>query len=298
MTEYIRPEPADYDSFPESQISACGMETIQADMKKTAVRLKHMVRYCTMDGMDLHMNIHIPERQGKLPLAVFIPGSAWRAQRIDDTTPAMSLFARRGFITAQIQYRPSDVAPFPAQIRDTRTALRFLAGHAEEYGIDTDRIFIWGDSSGGHTALMTAYTAGDPCFENEEGSDPVIRAVVDYYGPTDITRMNCEPSTMDHISPDSPEGMLIGGKTVTGSEEALRTVVMEKVSRSSPPTLIIHGTKDRLVPFGQSVMLFERLKEKEVPVRFICLKGADHGSDCFFDDPVYDIVEEFVKRYL
>ena len=82
MTEYIRPEPADYDSFPESQISVCGMETIQADMKKTAVRLKHMVRYCTMDGMDLHMNIHIPERQGKLPLAVFIPGSAWRAQRI------------------------------------------------------------------------------------------------------------------------------------------------------------------------------------------------------------------------
>jgi dipeptidyl aminopeptidase/acylaminoacyl peptidase len=113
--------------------------------------------------------------------------------------------------------------------------------------------------------------------------------------------MNEEPSTMDHIGPDSPEGMLIGGLNVLeNAKKVAMTVPMHHLSenRAIPPILIIHGSKDRLVPFGQSVMLFEALKKMGKEAEFFQLKGADHGGYPFWADNVLNIVEDFIRRYL
>ena len=52
--------------------------------------------------------------------------------------------ARRGFVIALVEYRPSDIAPFPAQICDAKTALRFLLRHHEEYSFDPGNVFVVG----------------------------------------------------------------------------------------------------------------------------------------------------------
>jgi dipeptidyl aminopeptidase/acylaminoacyl peptidase len=113
--------------------------------------------------------------------------------------------------------------------------------------------------------------------------------------------MNDEPSTMDHLGPDSPEGMLIGRLDLREHPEKVQpTVPMNYISGEAdiPPFLIIHGSKDRIVPFGQSVMLYEALKRAGKTAEFYQLKGADHAGPAFWTEQVLDLVEGFVRAYL
>ena len=94
----------------------------------------------------------------------------------------MADLARRGFVTAILQYRESDLAAFPAQIQDAKTGVRFLRKHAEEYHIDVDNIFIMGDSSGGHTAVLAGITAGQDILDTEDYNEfsCEVKAIVDF----------------------------------------------------------------------------------------------------------------------
>ena len=139
----------------------------------------------------------------------------------------MSRFANKGYVVAVVEYRPSTVAPFPAQIEDTKTAIRFLMKNASTYGIDPEEIVLWGDSSGGHTAAMTGVTLNDPNLSDEPPTDEPIRlkAIVDFYGPIDVSKMNLEPSTQDHRNAESPDEMLIGGLNVLENPDKVKPAV-------------------------------------------------------------------------
>ncbi len=114
-----------------------------------------------------------------------------------------------------VEYRPSEIAPFPAQIHDAKAAVRFMRMNVEKYNIDSQRIALWGDSSGGHTVVMAGITADcqlDTELYREFSSK--VKCIIDWYGPTDISKMNYVPSSQNHTEPDSPEGYLIGRKNV------------------------------------------------------------------------------------
>jgi dipeptidyl aminopeptidase/acylaminoacyl peptidase len=118
---------------------------------------------------------------------------------------------------------------------------------------------------------MTGVTLGDPQLSDESPTDePIqVKAVVDFYGPIDISKMNLEPSTQDHRDPTSPEGMLIGGVHVLENPDKVKPTVPITYldnTKEIPPFLIIHGNKDRLVPFGQSVLLYKALEQNDKSV--------------------------------
>jgi acetyl esterase/lipase len=245
-------------------------------------------------GVPLHftsLNPKQPEGEHRrFPLVVYVQGSAWFKQDIGYEIPQLSRFARQGYVVAVVEYRPSTVAPFPAQVTDTKSAIRFLIKNATTYRIDPDRIVLWGDSPGGHTAAMTGVTLDDPNLSEESPVDEPIRlqAVIDFYGPIDVSKMNLEPATQDHRDAKSPEGMLIGGLSVLENPDKVKatipTTYLDK-TKEIPPFLIIHGNKDRLVPFGQSVLLYETLKRTKNPC-MPKLDGADHGGSPFWTDDV------------
>lgn len=300
----IPAKPCSYERFPESEAFAAGMTVLPADFSARSCHIHRGVPYAVKER-TLHLEIIEPEqsREGEsFPLLIYVQGSAWGEQQIGQELPQLCRFAARGYVIAVVQYRPSAQAPFPAQIRDTKDAARYLIANASAYHADAGRMAVWGDSSGGHTALMSAFTWGLPAFDEKAGSPPLkFRAVVDFYGPTDISRMNEEPSTQDHIGADSPEGMLIGGANVLAHpEKAELTVPMRYVQkeRELPPVLIVHGSRDRLVPFGQSVMLYECLKKAGKAVEAYQLKGADHGGAPFWSEKVLDLVDGFLQRHL
>lgn len=296
-----------FEDFPASGLAPEGMKVIEADRSFRYAMPKLHIKYAEKDGMPLHLQIILPPMRleeamgvGKTyPLVVFIQGSGWMPQNLGQTMHGLCEFAARGYVVAIVEYRPSTVAPFPAQVKDAKTAIRFLQDNAETYHIDKENIFVWGDSSGGHTCVMVAATMEQE-YNDEEGKLDV-KAFVDYYGPTDITRMNDQPCTQDHMSAESLEGRLIGGRPVDQSPEWTDAVnPMNHISkeREMKPLLIIHGDKDRLVPFQQSVLLYEKLRETHKTVEFYKLKGADHGGDAFLKEPVLDVVEQFLKKYM
>ena len=303
----VEPKPSNGETFPESTASAPGILTIKADPSDLECKLHANVLYATKSGIPLHLHIIEPkQREGEkrlFPLIVYVQGSAWFKQDLGYEIPQLSRFARKGYVIAVVEYRPSPVAPFPAQLKDAKTAIRFLIRNATSYSIDSDTIALWGDSSGGHTAVMTAVTLGDPQLSDESPNDePIqVKAVVDFYGPIDISKMNLEPSTQDHRDPTSPEGMLIGGVHVLENPDKVKPTVpityLDK-TKEIPPFLIIHGNKDRLVPFGQSVLLYEALKQNDKSVVMYKLDGADHGGSAFWTDDILKLVDDFLREQL
>mgnify|MGYP003827076491 FL=1 len=302
----IEPRQMSYEEFPESTADTDGMRELITGRDDRYLVYRENIVYVQRDGMDLHLQLIIPafvdDRKEKFPCIAYVQGSAWKKQNVYWSLPQLVKFAQRGYVVASIEYRSSGVAPFPAQVQDVKTALRFLRKNAREYGIDPWNFYLWGDSSGGHTALMAGITYGMPELDTDDYGEASLKinAVIDYYGPADIAKMNDALSTMDHTAPDSPEGLLIGGRNVLENrEEAQKASPIPYITddRAAPPVLILHGDKDRIVPFEQSLLLFDALKAHRKKAMFYKLRGADHGGPQFWTDQVLDIVERFIKTY-
>lgn len=303
--ETIQPQKLSYNEFPKSQKTSEGMKIIKAVEEIRSVRFQNVV-YSIKDDIPLHLYILTPAPKThedileKSPLIIYVQGSGWRKQNLGLEIGQLVRMAKRGYVVAIVEYRPSAVALFPAQIKDSKTAIRYMIKNHEKYNIDIDKIVVWGDSSGGHTATMVGATLNDTEYNDEE-SNLDIKAIIDFYGPTDISKMCTELSIQDHISPDSPEGEIIGRVNVLENLDRVHpTVVMNHISKDKnlPPFLIVHGNKDRLVPFGQSVLLYEKLKSENKEVEFYQLDGADHGGAPFWQKEVLDIVDNFIKKSL
>lgn len=258
------------------------------------------VPYADKDGRSLRLQViwppivdwFVPQR---FPTVVFVQGSGWREQMLGQWLLPLAEFARRGYVVAIVEHRPSTEAPFPAQVKDLRTAVRFLRDNSEQYRADPDQMVLWGDSSGGHTVVLAVLTDGDPAFTDEADAAPLgVRAVVNYYGPSDISRMADDPAC----------SLLLGGADVRTSPELVApTIAMNHVRPASaaatlPPVLTLHGDQDEVVPLEQGLLLHEALDQAGHPVRTYVLKGAGHGTGAFWTRETLDVVDGFLRDSL
>lgn len=222
------------------------------------------------------------EKAGKRPLIVWIHGGGWK-QGSKDRCRA-SGWVNEGYVVASINYRLSSHAVFPAQIHDCKAAIRWLRANADKYGIDEQRIGVWGSSAGGHLVALLG-TSGD--VKNLEGDIGVtdqssrVQAVCDWFGPTDLLLMNAqstEGSRVDHDSEKSPESLLLGATLQTVPEKARVAAPLTYVTDDDPPFMIVHGDNDMLVPWQQSQMLYDSLKKQNCDVTLQIIKGGGHGG--------------------
>lgn len=291
-------------TFPKSPYQPDGMQTIQAS-DTVALRLaKHDVCYREIDGQQLHIRFIYPTRTDvpddyRYPTVVFVQGSAWKKQDLNNHVMDLYPIAKQGYLIAIVEYRTSAQACFPAQVIDVKQALRYFVAEAATYQINPDQLFLWGDSSGAHTAMMCYATSTTGSFDEVATALPTIRGYIDFCGPTDFYQMTFEPSIIDHAAADSPEGLIIGGVSpVTAREQAAQAQVMQYVDHvKRPPVLIIHGNQDRLVPFHQSVILYEHLQACHQDVTFYCVDGGDHGGAALWSQATMAIVVEFLAQH-
>ncbi len=260
------------------------------------------VEYAKIGDRSLRMNIVSPASgNGPFPLIVYIQGSGWLPQNLYTAIPQLSDFAHHGYVVASVEYRPSNEAKFPAQIQDVKAAIRYLRANADSYQIDPDRVGVWGDSSGGHLAALVGTSEGVEKFKtaDHKNQSDGVSAVVDFYGPTDFLQMSKYPSTVDHDAANSPESMLVGGPIQENKEKVREANPITYISkdRTLPPFLIMHGDQDELVPFNQSVLLYNALKGAGQDVTFYKVKGAGHGVR-FWTEDVLDTVQKFFDANL
>ena len=238
----------------------------------------------------------------KWPCVAYVQGSAFHEQWLWNNIPRHLRLAQKGYVVAVIQYRPSDIAPFPAQMQDAKTAIRFLKKHAEEYHIDPEHMAVAGDSSGAHTALMVGFTGDDAPDTDLYGEySAKVNCIVDSYGPTVFPLMNYFESSQNHYDPESPEGYEIGYKNVLEHVDlAMEASPLSYLSeaKATPSTQIIHGGRDMLVPFSQSCQLYNYMKDLGKEVEFYKLNDANHGFLGFNNDTVLHIVLEFLKKHI
>lgn len=168
--------------------------------------------YVNRDGIERTLQVIIPETaqdpDKKYPAILHVQGSAWKKQDVYKRVGVMEELAKKGFVTAILQYRESEIAPFPAPVEDAKTGIRFLRKNAEQFKIDPENIFLMGDSSGGNTAFITAFTADMDCMDTgvyKEYSCKV-NAVIDLYGVSCVKIKEDFPTTPNQGEPDSPEG--------------------------------------------------------------------------------------------
>lgn len=256
--------------------------------------------YTNKDGIDLSLQILTPklkrnDTNSKYPLVLFIQGSRWMKQNVYQNLVVMGDFARRGYVVSISEYRPSDKAIFLAQIEDAREALDFMINNSDKYNVDTNNVFVWGTSSGAHTALFMAIPLSD-----NDTTIPYMNAIIAYYPPTDILEMRNDPLKTTTGDAESPEGILIGRKNVYDfPEEAKKASPYYEISKTNnlPPILLAHGDVDSVVPFSQSKILADKLKEENRVYEFYTVKNADHSGWQFWTKNMFDVVENFIKKY-
>lgn len=256
------------------------------------------LEYGRVGSRAMLLDLYLPDKGEKpLPLIIWIHGGAWMAGSKNGPSPALR-FLKDGYAVAQVGYRLSPEAKFPAQIHDCKAAVRWLRAKSQEYNLDAKRFVAWGSSAGGHLVALLGTSGGVAELEgnvNDLKESSRVQAVVDWFGPTDFLHIGEPESDLQHNAPDSPEAKLIGGALLENKEKAAKASPITYVSKDAPPFLIMHGDHDRTVPFNQSELLYAALKKAGVDVTFVPMKGAGHG---FGGTEAITPVEGFLKRSL
>lgn len=259
------------------------------------------VEYFDYEGCKRYLQMILPYRQiweknEKFPLVLFIPGSAWHRQEMYNSIPQYAHIAERGILFAAMQYRESDIAVFPAQIYDVHNAVNYLIENAEKFHIDTKRIFIAGNSSGGHIALMASFTKAHGLYTDKNTFPYMIAGVIAESAPTDFMLCHSEPlppwmktrPTADLLGLDSVED----NKTL--AEKASCEMYITK-NVNLPPVLLLHGDEDPIVSVEHSRKLYELLKNNHHEVTYYELEGISHGGAAFWIEDIINLIDKFIQ---
>jgi acetyl esterase/lipase len=246
-------------------------------------------------GTALTLDIFTPKGGANGAVIVWVvSGGFFSSHEAISPTIAKPLLAR-GYTVFAVVHGSQPRYQIPEIVQDMNRSVRFIRHHAKDYGIDPNRIGVTGGSAGGHLSLMLG-TAGDA--GNPTAKDPVdressrVQAVACFFPPTDFLNYGGPGKeyihAMDHRAPfraafdyreRDPKTML--WERIT-DEAKLRKIARDispiyHVSPDDPPTLIIHGDKDDLVPLQQSETFVAKLRETGVEGKLIVKTGAGHG---------------------
>ena len=264
------------------------------------------IPYAGTDNSRQTLDLAIPAKKQSepLPVVVFIHGGAWRSGHKNTSLSRVLDYVASGhYAGVTVGYRLSDEVKWPSQIHDCKAAIRWIRKNAQTYGLDADRIGVWGSSAGGHLVALLG-TSGDVKamdgtlgpFSDVSGR---VACVVDFYGPTDFLQMNntaIEGASMDHDAPDSPESSLIGGPIQENAERVATANPITYATSDDPPFLIVHGTRDPLVSYNQSELLHHALTSVGVRSTLVTVEGGGHGKG--FGRDVSEAVSRFLAHHL
>jgi len=250
-------------------------------------------------ALDLYLPKH--RKHSKLPVIVFIHGGAWKQGDKSGGQHWVVPHVQTGeFVGVSVNYRLSQHAQWPAQIHDVKAAIRWLRGQADEFGIDPNRIGVIGTSAGGHLVSMLGVSGDVPELEGTLGEHTnqksSVTCVVNYFGPAHLLSMGNFPSVIAHNEANSPESKLIGGPIQENKVVANQASPRIHVSAKDAPFLHIHGTKDKLVPYDQSVQLDKSLDKVNVPSTLITVDNGGHGG--FKNPEITKLVTEYWHHHL
>jgi acetyl esterase/lipase len=220
------------------------------------VTILHNLRYRQGDSRQWHLDLAMKKDRGGKPRPgiVVIHGGGWLegdkssfASREHGVPGNIVEFAELGFVAASINYRLSGEATFPAALDDCKTAVRWLRAHATDYNLDPARIGVYGNSAGGHLAMLLGVAGVGPQPTVSDGpyqdQSSIVQAVASDSGPIDLIdqyRRGALREVCVRFMGGPPEGVR--------ADAYRRASPSEQINPSTPPLLLIYGVDDEQVP--------------------------------------------------
>jgi acetyl esterase/lipase len=255
-------------------------------MKNTStdrVAIEEGVAVGTGGGRQLRADVFTPPAGTANGIGVLlIHGGGWRSGDRTQLRGYGILLGRVGFTSVACEYRLTDEATWPAQIEDVRTAFRWTREHAKDLDIDANSVAVSGNSAGAHLSLMLA---GMPDDQRD------VAACVAIYGPA----LLADP---ERRYPENDRIVALFGEA--DAEVRRQASPLTYASASFPPTMLIHGTEDELVPVASSERLYRALRDAGAKAELHIFNGQKHAFD---QQPDYgrlcaNMISVFLKRHV
>jgi acetyl esterase len=235
--------------------------------KEAKIIVQEDVVYGRVQGAGLLADIAYPEGKGPLPVILSVHGGRWfRESKTTHSAINLRQWAGFGFFAMSIDYRLIGCTPAPACYQDVLCAIRWVHAHADKYPIDTKRLFLIGQSAGGHLAALAATLGAGPFKKTGGWEDRPhdFRAVICVSAPYELTKL------------DWGSGWTPAGEEPVAARQLASP--LNHISNKMKPILIVHSDDDKSVPIQQALDMVRALEKANVRHRFIHYQDKGHMS--------------------
>ena len=255
------------------------------------------ITYKSIDGKELKLDIYSlkGDTVKNRPTIIYIHGGSWTGGdkswiHFTERQALANALVKEHYAVVAINYRIADgkSSDFQTELSDCRDAIKWVRRNAGKYNMNSQKIGLWGTSAGAHLSLICGYLPTD-------STD--VKFIIDYYGPTNLNKL--------FYTSLSPIGVTIA-KSIVPKLYAERKVLLNIFPRNfcdvyspvnlvddfSTPTLILHGSKDKLVPINQAYELEEQLNKYQIPHKMFIYPNLAHG----FTHPTQQEIDDMIKQ--
>lgn len=238
--------------------------------------------YGRVHGAGLLCDIAYPESKEPLPAIISVHGGRWvGGHKKDASTIKVEQWAGFGFFAMSIDYRLKGATPAPACYQDFQCAIRYVHAHAEKYNIDTKRIFLMGQSAGGHMVSLAA-TLGDGTYPRTGGWEKAsndFRAAISVAAAYDLV-------ALDWGALWTPPGEDVAAARAQASPT-------KHITKQSKPLLILHSDNDKSVPIDNALTMVAALEKAGAPHKFHRYPEMGHMG---INDEVIEKARAFIRE--
>jgi acetyl esterase/lipase len=264
------------------------LEAQQSELPPGVEMISDVV-YAHPGGRDLKLDLFVPQSgAGPFAAVVYLHGGGWRSGSRRQFHGYAAQMATSGFVGVTIDYRLSQEAQYPAAVEDCRAAIHWIRANSAKYNVDPERIGVAGQSAGGHLAALLGVTA-DTALQ--------VRAVAAFNPVLDLAAA-AQSNPGEAVSAITS---FLGVSYADNPDLWNEASPLAHVSENSAPMLLLHGTADAVVPYAQSVAMFDALKKAGVAAELYSVEGKGHLW--FFNSRVdfqasLRRIEAFFQEYL
>lgn len=225
------------------------------------------------------------QHDGRLPVVVYVHGGGWTSG--DPQRQARDLYhelALAGWATVAIRYPFAPKVSVEHQVEVVRAGVRWVRSGLAEHGIEPSQVVLAGGSAGAHLGAMAALTA--------EHETERVEACVTLYGIYDLANRNRTRAPWGVIP-----NVVMQATVAQAPNRYVDMSPLDRITVESPPFLVLHGTRDTLVPVAEAEQFVAALGEADRPVEFVPIHGAQHAFDAV-SSPTSRTVAAVIRTWL
>ena len=261
--------------------------------------------YATVDGKALSLDVYRPATTAgpptRHPAILVLHEGGWSAGDKGSAARMSQWLASRGWAVFDAQYRLAPQPNWQTAIGDVKCAIGWVKRRARDIGIEVDanRVTLLGRSAGAHLAMLAAYDPDDPALPPScDAGDTRVASVISYYGPTDLAWGWAHTPNPRVFDMRQRVANYLGGTPSQQPERYRLLSPITHVTASSPPTLLIHGGRDNLVPVENTALMDRQLAIAGVRHDVLIIPYAQHGFDFIFGGLGEQLAEHAVLEFL